>query len=211
MRKIPLPLWGLFLVVGLLLTQPSLSAKAYRNALRYEETKSQVENAAGGKTSLSDYQGKAVFLIMSGRSSGDAAFALLQEMMLETAKEKEIVYVMSIDLRGAPGFLRGRIRGAIKDRLVKQKKSLEEAFKKAEVPFEPHHAPVNLLDWDGKVAKDLSVRDSTDRAYKAFVLNRKGQTEYQCTQPDLKKGEASPAPALLKALKTVMEEEKKKP
>ena len=159
-----------------------------------------LENVEGGAVVLSQFQGKATVLIVCGKNSADAGNALMREITLDSAKQTEINYVLTADLRGAPGFFRGQIRGKVKGEMKRQRDLTVESFKRAGVAYEPRHASTILLDWIGNVAKTYALKGNLDSAYRVIVLDRKGNVTYQCVQPD-KKGEAAPAAPILKALK----------
>ena len=163
-----------------------------------------VENANGGKTTLSQFQGRVTVLIIAGKDSADAGMALLRDVTLSTAQEQSVSYVLTADLRSAPGFFRGQIRDKVKDRMKSQRNETAVAFKRAGRAFEPRHNPAVLLDWQGRMAKQFAVRQNLDNAYQVVVLDKKGHVVFQCTQPDARKGGPPPTAQVIRAIQDTL-------
>ncbi len=192
-----------------------LPAKGGKTSSKQPDNLTPVENAEGGTLSLAQLQGKVVLLVFFGRGSTDAANTLMREVIVATAKENEAQYVLVGDLKDAPGFFRGAIRGGIKKSLKARREALEEAFKRGDIACEPRHNPALLLDWQGSLKEILTVVGSVERLYQAVVLNREGKVTFRVTQPDPKtsdSAEKSPVEAIVAAVKnTLAEKPKEKP
>ena len=163
-----------------------------------------VENVDGGVTALSQLRGNVTVLILSGKGSADAGTALMREITLGAAQERELTYALVADLRDAPGFFRGTIRGKVKDKMLKQRQATQDDFKRAGAVYEARHTPLILLDWKGAVAKAFSLQGSLDAAYRVLVLDKAGNIAFQYAQPNLKKGEKSLNAPILKAIKETL-------
>lgn len=159
-----------------------------------------IETLNGKPASLSDYHGKVVLLILSGKGPSGAAASLLQEIVLGSIARRDIVYATGADLTRAPGVLRGYIRDEVKSTAGKNRQRLITALRQAGIEYDAAREPVTFLDWQGVLPRQFSVSGKTERAYQMFVLNRAGAIVFRYEQPPTAAKSLSPAPEILKAL-----------
>ena len=133
-----------------------------------------LQHIAGRNVSLSDFQGRSVVLVFSGRDSVEQA-----QKIGQTLRSHYDVYALPIisilDMHGIPrmmqGLAKGRVQGGY-DELVKTATNTLQAAGK-QMPADPSQVVFMLPDWDGSVTKSFGLQ-AVDQQAVAVLIDGNG-------------------------------------
>jgi hypothetical protein len=131
-----------------------------------------LDNASGGMTAVSSFQGKVVMLLIIGKSEKDEGGKLSGDINFAMAKQPDFARVSIANLPGYPSPLHGYILRRVGDSYRTGVKETEDRFKQHGLTCLPRHRDTVLVDFSGDVAKKLGVEGQTDDTYQAYVLDR---------------------------------------
>jgi hypothetical protein len=141
-----------------------------------------LDNASGGMTAVSSFQGKVVMLLIVGKSEKDEGGKLSGDINFAMAKQPDFARISIANLPGYPSPLHGYILRRVGDSYRTGVKETEDRFKQHGLTFLPRHRDTVLVDFSGDVAKKLGVQDHTDDTYQAYVLDRKQRVVLHLTE-----------------------------
>ena len=129
-----------------------------------------LQHIAGRNVSLSEFRGRTIVMIFSGRDSVEQA-----QRIGQTIRGRYDVYDLPIisvlDLHGIPRMMQGLAKGRIQsgyDEMVKTAtQSLQAAGKP--MPPDPSQAIIMLPDWDGSVTKSFGLQAVDQQAVAVLV------------------------------------------
>ena len=133
-----------------------------------------LQHIAGRNVSLSEFQGRTIVMVFSGRDSVDQAQRIGQSI-----RSRYDLYALPIvsvlDMHAIPrmmqGLAKGRIQGGY-DELVKTASSALHASGK-QMPADPSQAIFMLPDWDGNVTKSFGLQ-AVDQQAVAVLIDGNG-------------------------------------
>jgi hypothetical protein len=133
-----------------------------------------LQHIAGRNVSLSEFQGRTVVMVFSGRDSVDQA-----QKIGQTIRSRYDVYALPIvsvlDMHGIPRMMQGLAKGRVQsgyDELVKTAANTLQATGK-QLPADPSQAIIMLPDWDGAVTKSFGLQ-AVDQQAVAVLIDGNG-------------------------------------
>ena len=133
-----------------------------------------LQHIAGRNVSLSEFQGRTVVLVFSGRDSVEQA-----QHIGQTIRSRYDLYALPIvsvlDMHGIPRMMQGMAKGRIKggyEELVKHATTALQAAGKT-MPADPSQAIFMLPDWDGGVTKSFGLQ-AVDQQAVAVLIDGNG-------------------------------------
>ncbi len=133
-----------------------------------------LQHIAGRNVSLSEFQGRTVVLVFSGRDSVEQA-----QKIGQTIRSRYDLYALPLvsvlDMHGIPrmmqGLAKGRIQGGYEELVKVATSSLQAAGKP--MPADPSQAIIMLPDWDGSVTKSFGLQ-AVDQQAVAVLIDGNG-------------------------------------
>jgi hypothetical protein len=133
-----------------------------------------LQHIAGRNVSLSEFQGRTVVLIFSGRDSVEQA-----QRIGQTIRSRYDVYglpiVSILDLSGIPrmmqGLAKGRVEGGYKEMVQTATAALQAQGK--QMPPDPSQVIMMCPDWDGNVTKSFGLQ-AVDQQAVAVLIDGQG-------------------------------------
>ena len=129
-----------------------------------------LQHIAGRNVSLSEFQGRTIVMIFSGRDSVEQA-----QRIGQTIRSRYDLYdlpiVSILDLHGIPrmmqGLAKGRVQGGYEEMLKNATAALQAAGKP--MPADPSQAVIMCPDWDGNVTKSFGLQAVDQQAVAVLV------------------------------------------
>ena len=133
-----------------------------------------LQHIAGRNVSLSEFQGRTVVVVFSGRDSVEQA-----QKIGQTLRSRYDLYALPLisilDMHGIPRMMQGLAKGRIQsgyEELVKTATTALQATGKA-LPADPSQAIIMLPDWDGSVTKSFGLQ-AVDQQAVAVLIDGNG-------------------------------------
>lgn len=133
-----------------------------------------LQHIVGRNVSLSDFQGRTVVLVFSGRDSVEQA-----QKIGQTIRSRYDVFALPIvsilDMHGIPRMMQGLAKGRVQsgyDELVKTATNTLQAAGK-QMPPDPSQVVFMLPDWDGAVTKSFGLQ-AVDQQAVAVLIDGNG-------------------------------------
>ena len=133
-----------------------------------------LQHIAGRNVSLSEFQGRTIVMVFSGRDSVEQA-----QQIGQTIRSRYDLYALPIvsvlDMHGIPrmmqGLAKGRIQGGYEELVKTATNALQAAGKP--MPADPSQAIIMLPDWDGSVTKSYGLQ-AVDQQAVAVLIDGNG-------------------------------------
>ena len=133
-----------------------------------------LQHIAGRNVSLSEFQGRTIVVVFSGRDSVEQA-----QKIGQTIRSRYDLYALPLvsvlDMHGIPRMMQGLAKGRIQsgyEELVKVATTSLQAVGKP-MPADPSQAIVMLPDWDGSVTKSFGLQ-AVDQQAVAVLIDGNG-------------------------------------
>lgn len=133
-----------------------------------------LQHVTGRNVSLSEFQGRTVVMVFSGRDSVEQAQKIGQSI-----RARYDVYALPIisvlDMHGIPRMMQGLAKGRVQsgyDELVKIAANTLQASGK-QLPADPSQVIIMLPDWDGNVTKSFGLQ-AVDQQAVAVLIDGNG-------------------------------------
>ncbi len=133
-----------------------------------------LQHIAGRNVSLSEFQGRTVVIVFSGRDSVDQA-----QQIGQAIRARYDLYALPLisilDMHGIPrmmqGLAKGRIQGGYEELVKTATNALQAAGKS--MPPDPSQAIIMLPDWDGGVTRSFGLQ-AVDQQAVAVLIDGNG-------------------------------------
>lgn len=133
-----------------------------------------LQHIAGRNVSLSEFQGRTIVVVFSGRDSVEQA-----QQIGQTIRSRYDLYALPLvsvlDMHGIPRMMQGLAKGRIQsgyEELVKTATGALQAAGKP-MPADPSQAIIMLPDWDGSVTRSFGLQ-AVDQQAVAVLIDGNG-------------------------------------